>query len=147
MRGCAFVWVLIVAMFVCGCDPGGLRRVDLDLASPPSQDNIIAVDSPDAQKALQFLDLVVAKRGWHLAETEAGYVRVYSLNYPKVSEAYTHTTHCRVMLTSNGFHVTFGEPGFLGGDPEAESLFVDVRNAFIKRYGKEHIRSHRLGVS
>ena len=149
MRAPLFISFLVVAMLVCGCDPAGLRRVQLQLRAPNAGGtSTIAVDSPDTQEALQILDAVVVRHGFHLADTESGYIRVYSLARPPVAvdgRVYTRSIPCRVRLTSTGLLVTFGEFGFLVTGTDAESLFVDVRNAFIKKYGKKNVRSHRFG--
>jgi len=50
------------------------------------------------------------------------------------------------MLIPSGLYMTFGYPGFLGGQPEAGELFIEVRNTFIKKYGKKNVRSHSLPV-
>ena len=149
MRARAFISVLILATLVCGCDPAGLRRVHLQLRAPNAGDaSTIAVDSPDTQEALQILDAVVVRHGFHLADTESGYIRVYSLARPPVTvdgRVYTRSIPCRVRLTSTGLLVTFGEFGFLATSPEAASLFGNTRDAFIKRYGKKNVRNHRFG--
>src|SRR4051812_33753511 len=134
MRASALISVLILATFVCGCDPAGLRRIQLQLRAPNAENtSAIAVDSPDTQEALQILDAVVVRHGFHLAETESGYIRVYSVARPPETvdgRAYTRSIPCRVRLTSTGLLVTFGEFGFLATSPEAASLFVDTRHAF-----------------
>ena len=149
MRTIVFISSLIMAMLVCGCDPGGLRRVQLQLPAPNSGGtSAITVDSTDTQEALQILDAVAIRHGFHLAETEVGCIRVYSLAQPPVTvdgHVYTRSVPCRTRLASSGILVTFGEFGFLRKKTEAESLFVDVRDSFIKRYGKKNVRSHRFG--
>jgi hypothetical protein len=148
MRVSVFIWSLIIAVLACGCDPVGLRRVQLQLLPPTAKDSSITVDSPDTQEALHILDAVVVQHGFHLAESQPGFVRVYSLSRPPVTvdgRVYTRSIPCRVRLTHTGLLVTFGEVGLLGANPEAESLFVDARAAFIKRYGKKNVTSHRFG--
>jgi len=140
--------VLIAGVLFCACDPGGLRRVQLQLRAPATSGTNIAVGSPDVQEALQTLDAVAVRHGFYLGESESGDIRAYSLHRPPVTvdgRVYTRSIHCRVRLTSTGLLVTFGEFGFLASNPEAEGLFVDVRDAFIKRYGKKNVRSHRFG--
>jgi hypothetical protein len=107
------------------------------------------VDSPDTQEALTVLDTVVVQHGFHLATPEPGYIRVYTLSRPPMTvdgRVYSRTLPCRVRLVSTGLEVTFGNYGLLGANPEAESLFDDVRTAFIKRYGKQNVKSHRFGT-
>jgi hypothetical protein len=123
------------------------------LRAPATRSSSIAVDSPDTQEALQILDAIAVQHGFHLvtdysSQREHWYARVYLLTRPPVTfdgQVYTRTIPCRARMTSTGVEVTFGEFGFLAGNPEAESLFVDVRDAFIKRYGKKNIKSHRWG--
>jgi hypothetical protein len=149
MRAHGFICSVIGTMLLCGCDPAGLPRLQLQLRTPPTQNGIIAVDSPDTQEALQILDAVVGKHGFNLAEADAGFIRVYMLRRPPVTvdgRVYTMNIFCRVKLTSTGLLVTFGEFGFLPGHPpEVASLFADVRSAFKKRYGGKSVRSHQLG--
>ena len=93
MRASAFI-ALFLAVLVCGCDPAGLRRVQLQLRAPSAESSTIAVDSPDTQEALQILDTVVLHHGFHLAESASGSVRVYSLSRPPVTvdgRAYTRS--------------------------------------------------------
>ena len=152
MRAGILIWPLMAAL-VSGCDPGGLRRVQLNLRTAPIQGGSVALDSPDIQDALKFLDSVVTNHNFYLStdlpdKSSPGSVRVYSFSRPPVTvdgHVYTRNIPCHVRLTSNGLDVTFGEFGFLAGNPEAESLFVDVRTAFIKRYGKKNVRSHKFG--
>ncbi len=149
MRAYGLVCCVVGAMLFCGCDSAGLPRVQLQLRTPPTQNSIIALDSPDALEALQIVDAVVVKHGFNLAETEPGFIRVYSLRRPPVTvdgRIYTRNIPCRVRLTSNGLFVTFGEFGLLAGQPaEVGSLFADVRSALIKRYGNKNVRSNELG--
>jgi len=149
MRAYGFICSVIGTMLLCGCDPAGLLRVQLQLRPPPKQKSVMAVDSPDTQAALQILDAVVGKHGFDLTETDPGFIRVYSLRRPPVTvdgRVQTRNILCRVKLTSSGLLVTFGEFGFFGGQPpELEILFADVRSAFIKRYGEKNVRSHKLG--
>jgi hypothetical protein len=141
-----------MAILVLGCDSVGLRRVQLQLRTSPAQSGSIAVDSSDIQEALQILDAVVLQHGFHLAvdntsQSEHGYIRVYTPSRPRVTvdgRVYTPTIPCRVKLTSTGIEVTFGEYGFLAANPKAERLFVDVRTAFIKRYGKKNVIDVRI---
>jgi hypothetical protein len=149
VRAILFISTLVIAILVCGCDPVGLRRVQLQLRAPKAENSsTITVDSRDTQEALQILDAVVVRHSFHLTDTDRGYVRVYSLARPSVTvdgRVYTRSIPCRVRLTSTGLVVTFGEFGFLATSPEAESLFADTRDAFIKRYGKKNVWSHRFG--
>lgn len=151
---CATIFLsFLLSLFVCGCDPIGLRRVQLQLSAPVPGDNTnstLSVDSPDVEEALGILDKVAIQHGLHRTNNEPGYIRVYRINGPPEThngDVYTWTLPCRVKLTSAGLLVTFGNPGFLGGQVGAEDLFVDVRTTFIKRYGKKHVRSHKFSAS
>ncbi len=140
----------LFALFVCGCDPAGIRRVKLQLhpAIVGNNTNSISVDAPDVQEALAVLDKVVIEHGLHQTDGEPGYVRVYCIEGP----LYSGNTHiskffCRVRLMPSGIEVTFGNIGFLAGQPAiAEKLFRDVRSTFIKKYGKKNVKSHELGA-
>jgi len=72
MRTKIFVCFLMVIVFVCSCDPGGLRRVQLRLHNPVEQDSAIAVDSPDIQEALRILNAIVVQHGFQLTNNEPG---------------------------------------------------------------------------
>jgi len=148
MRAFPFICLLIVAL-VSGCDPTGLRRVQLQLYPANTQTSTIAVDAPDVQEALQIIDAVVVRHGFHPAsQSEQGFIRVYLLSRPPVTvsgRVYSRTLPCRVRFTATGLEVTFGNYGLLGGNPEAASLFDDVRKALIERYGKKNIKSHVFG--
>ena len=148
MRAFPFICLLIVAL-VSGCDPTGLRRVQLQLYPANTQTSTIAVDAPDVQEALQIIDAVVVRHGFHPAsQSEQGFIRVYLLSRPPVTvsgRVYSRTLPCRVRLTATGLEVRFGNYGLLGANPEAASLFDDVRTVLIKRYGKKNIKSHVFG--
>jgi hypothetical protein len=148
MRALYFI-CLLCAVLVSGCDPTGLRRVQLQLYPSNVQASSIAVDAPDVQEALQIIDAVVLRHSFHPAsQSEQGFVRVYLLSRPPVTvdgRVYSRTLPCRVRLTATGLEVTFGNYGLLGANPEAASLFDDVSTVLIKRYGKKNIKSHVFG--
>ena len=153
VRATALVWFVLVAL-VSGCDPVGLRRVDLRLHDPLSEASRITVDAPDVHEALQIFDAAVLRHGFQLVSDEhsrheGDYVRVYAFNCKSETNngnVYTRTVACRARLTPTGLEATFGQFGLLGANPEAEGLFIDVRATFIKRYGKKNVTSHRLGA-
>src|SRR5262245_10180963 len=121
MRVPALIWSLVLPAVLCGCDPGGLRRVQLQLRTPASTNSEITVDSADAKEALKILDSVVTQQGFHLTQTTNGYIRAYSLSRPPVTvdgRVYSRDIPCRARLTSTGILVTFGEFGFLASCPE-----------------------------
>lgn len=117
----------MAALATTGCDPGGLRRVQLQLRNPPLDNSSISLDSPDTKEALQILDSVFVRQGFALTEDftnqlEHGYIRLYSKKITNASDSgqnYTWTLSCRVKLTSTGIFVTFGEPGLLFGNTPA----------------------------
>jgi len=139
----------VLATLVCGCDPTGLRRIELRLHAPTSESNSIALDSPQNADALKILDDITLRHGFHPSDSEAGYIRVYSFDRPSVEvngQMRSRVIHCRVQPASPGLLVTFGEYGFLASAPNEEvDLFNDVRAAFIQRYGERNVRSHLLG--
>jgi len=140
--------IFLAVVLVAGCDPGGLRRIQLQLTHPNVQNGSITVDSSETQEALQILDAVTARHGFQRIEDQAGHIRTYSFNQQQVmkdGQTTPRSIPCRAWLTSSCLEVTFGDYGFLAANPEAESLFDDVRAAFIARFGKEKVRSHRLG--
>jgi hypothetical protein len=154
MRIFAVICTLIAALVTCGCDPGGLRRMQLQLRNPPADNSTISVDSPDTKEALQILDSVFTRNGFKLTEDypdqqEHDYMRLYSKQISTRSDdghIYTRTISCHVRLTSTGIFVTFGEPGYLEGySLPANDVYKDVRSTFIKRYGKKFVKSHMLG--
>jgi hypothetical protein len=156
MRTFALFCTLIVAFVTSGCDPGGLRRVQLQLRDSPADKSSVTVDSPDTKEALQILDSVFVRNGYELTEDHpdqlaSGYLRLYSKQISSTSDdghIYVRTISCHVRLTSMGIFVTFGEPGLLEGYSEpANDVYKDVRSTFIKRYGKKFVKSHMLGSS
>src|ERR1039458_5747864 len=114
MRSLPFISLLIAAL-VSGCDPTGLRRVQLQLYPANAQTSSIAVDAPDVQEALQIIDAVVLRHGFQPAnQSEQGFIRVYLLSRPPVTvdgRVYSRTLPCRVRLTTSGLEVTFGNYG------------------------------------
>ena len=161
-----------LVLFICGCDPIGLGRVDLRLPARASRASNVTLDSQDIQDAWKILDSVFAKEGhivsrssryrdlnWDIiiwtplssnpAETVPGYIRVYDCKVTSVEPdgRVSHFIHtCRVRRISHGIEVTFGEPVFGGPGPMDETLLGEVRLAFIERYGKQNVRIHRFGV-
>jgi hypothetical protein len=139
-------FICLLAILVCGCDPAGVRRVQLQFRNPSTQSNSIAVDAPDIQEALQILDTAVSQHGFVLSpQPDPNYIRIYSLPIKSYEGEIFRTIPCRVSLISNGLWVTFGEYGFLGSYYQAGPAFKSVRDAFIKRYGKKCVRSRSWG--
>jgi len=122
----------------CGCDPYGLRTVELELPGPNDGPNRIVVDSPYLQEALRILDVVATKHGFHLSDDEQGYIRVYS----KTVNPDRRILKCRLHTRPQGLEITFGEYGFLEANPEAQALFLDARTTLIQRYGTKNVKSH-----
>jgi hypothetical protein len=155
MRTPLIICTLIAALIVTGCDPGGLRRVQLQLRNPPLDNSSITVESPDTKEALQILDSVFVRHGFALTEDypdqrEHDYIRLYTKKISNTSDDghnFTWTLSCHVKLTSTGLFVRFGEPGLLLGNPQAEEVYEDVRSTLIKRYGKRFVKSHVFGAS
>lgn len=141
----SIVLLASLAVFACGCDPGGLRRVQLRLpAAVTGHSSQIAVDSPDVQQAFLLLDSVICRHGYVPMPGTNGCIRLYVAKEVDANGRECDH-HCRVWPTSTGLLVTFGEPGFLAADPGAEDLFVMVREALIKKYGKRTSRATDLG--
>ena len=146
------VLAFLFALFVCGCDPAGIRRVELQLhpSIVGNNTNTISVEAPNVQEALAVLDKVVMAHGLHLTNDQPGYIRVYCREGPP--ETYNGHTRvfsffCRVRLIPSGIEVTFGNFGLLVAEPPiAQELFIDVRSTFIKKYGKKNVKSHELGA-
>ena len=143
-----FICTTLLAVLTCGCDWGGLRRVHLRLYSPNTQTSSISPDPAETQEALRILEPIVLRHGFRRADNAPGCIRTYEFARSPVTveeRTYTRTIPCHVWLTRAGILVTFDEFGFLAAKPEAEGLFVDVRDAFIARYGKRNVKAHRLG--
>jgi hypothetical protein len=141
-------------VLISGCDPTGLRQVQLQLQYPPtSEAATISLDSPNTQQALQVLDEIVVHHGFRLVanysnQSEHGYIRVYTFSFPPTmidGQSFTRTIPIHVRLTNTGLNLTFGELGFLGGNSNAESVFVDVRSTFERKYGNSNVKSNRSG--
>jgi hypothetical protein len=155
MRTFAVICALTAALVASGCDPGGLRRVQLQLRNPPADKSTIAVDSPDTKEALQILDAVFTRNEYELTEDHpdqlsSGYLRLYSKQISITSDdghIYVRTIPCHVKLTPTGIFVTFGEPSFVGSYWQADDVYKDVSSTFRKRYGKKSVKSHRVGFS
>jgi hypothetical protein len=150
MRTLIVIWAIVTVLLV-GCDPIGLRRVQLRLPSPPTDSGTIAVDQTDVREALAILDTVVTARGFRLTpeQSDNHYIRVYVLSRPPVTvegRSYPRDIPIRVIKTATGIEVSFGELGFLATTPEAAVLAcADVRAAFVKKYGKKRVRTKRFG--
>jgi hypothetical protein len=142
---------LTAVCLLCGCDPVGLRRIELNLQNPTASNAVIDIDSSDVKEALKFLDEIASEHGFHpipenSAQNDKRYIRVYLQidRFTTEDRDYVTNIHCQVRLTETGILVTFGYPGLLGGQAEAEKLFSDTRHAFIKKYGMKKVRSHRI---
>jgi hypothetical protein len=135
---------ILVALLAVGCDPAGLRRVQLQLTSGPALSGSISVDSPAVQEALKIVDTVVTQHGFQVTtnyshQNKHGYIRLYSMDAPAQQPA---TIPCYVWLTSTGVRVEFGEFSFAYTYHAADAAFNDTSAALIKRYGKKNVRSH-----
>ena len=150
MSALGVVWVLVAVLLV-GCDPAGLRRVQLRLPPAPTESGTLAIDQPDVREALGIIDTVVIPLGFRLSpeQTDHNYIRVYMLSRPPTTvegRSYSRDIPVRVTKTPTGMEVAFGEFGFLGGTPEvAVRAFKDVRAAFVKKYGNKHVRTKTFG--
>src|SRR5437879_9702290 len=101
MRAAASICIL-VALLTAGCDPAGLRRVQLQLTNAPALSGRISVHSPAVQEALKILDTVVTRHGFQVRtnysnQNAHGYIRLYSMDAPAQQPA---TIPCYVRLTS-----------------------------------------------
>lgn len=143
--GCR-AFLLAIMVGVCGCDPIGLRRIELSLTRRGLEKTSIAVDSPEVLDALKIFDRVAAEHGFRPGENRDGYIRVYLFHSPAITNDYgmvfVRTVRSDVQMADTVLFATFGTPGFLGTDPEAERLFVDVRRELVRRYGKNNVESH-----
>lgn len=122
MSALVVMWVLVAALLV-GCDPAGLRRVQLRLPPTPSESSTIAIDQPDVREALGIIDTAVIPLGFRLSpeQPDHNYIRVYMLSRPPATvevRSYTRDIPIRVTKTPTGTEIAFGEFGFLGGTPE-----------------------------
>lgn len=150
MSALVVMWVL-VAILLVGCDPAGLRRVQLRLPPTPTESGTLAIDQPNVREALGIIDTVVIPLGFRLGpeQPDHTYIRVYMLSRPPTTvevRSYPRDIPVRVSKTPTGTEVAFGEFGFLGGTPEvAVRAFKDVRAAFIKKYGNKQVRTKTFG--
>jgi len=152
MRGLVVI-SLVAAVFVVGCDPGGLRRVRVQLPQPTSDSGAIVLHQPDVQEALRVLDGVVEPIGFKATPEQCtnGYIRVYVLSRPPAivdGRSYPRDVPIRVTQTSAGIEVAFGEFGFLAGTPEpAVRAFKHARAAFANKYGSKNVKTKTFGAA
>src|SRR5436190_9469914 len=109
---------LLTAVVLAGCDPGGLRRVQVRLPQPTNDSGTIVLDQPDLQEPLRLLDTVVEPLGFTVAPQQAsnGYIQVYILSRPPAivdGRSYPRDVRIRITKTRAGIEVAFGEFGFL----------------------------------
>jgi hypothetical protein len=143
--------IVIISFFtialLTGCDPGGLRRVQLRLPEPTKDTSTIEVTRQDLQEALRILEAVVVPLGFKATQVEPNdnYIRVYMLHRPSVTvdgRSYSRDVPIHVTKTASGIEVAFGQFGFLASTPEAAvRAFKDTRTAFVKRFGSKHVRT------
>jgi hypothetical protein len=147
MRVKVFIPLVLTITYLCGCDTVGQRRIHLQLQAAKSQTtDAIAIDHTD--EAIAILNKVAVQQGYQRVESEPGYVCIYSKQLSPVlveGHTYSRSVSCRVRSTSTGYQITIGEFGLLAASPEAERLFVEVRQALTARYGKRNVESRRLG--
>src|SRR5438105_3361158 len=101
MRALVAIYALAAVLLV-GCDPAGLRRVQLRLPSPPIQTDSIEIDQPDVQEALGILDTVVTPLGFKLSreQSDHSYVRAYRLSrLPAVVEGRSYSRDVPIRVT------------------------------------------------
>jgi hypothetical protein len=139
--------ICLAATLAIGCDPVGQRLVRVQLLNSPTRGSYIALDSADTQEALQILDTIVTRHGFHLTASypkpdKYGLIRVYTLQ-----DFHSGAYPCEVMLRAPGLLATFGSQGLYLGDPEeVGAACADVRSAFIKKYGGRAVSSGTRGV-
>ena len=150
MRAIVIISVFTVALLT-GCDPAGLRRVQLRLPQATKEPSTIEVTQQDLQEALRVLDAIVVPLGFKATqlETNDNYIRVYMLSCPPVTvdgRSYSRDVPIRVSKTPAGIEVAFGHFGFLATTPEpAMRAFKDTRTAFVKRFGSKNVRTKTFG--
>jgi hypothetical protein len=142
---------LLATVLLAGCDPVGLRRVQLSLVNPPEHSGTIELHQQEVQEALGVLDAVVEPLGFKTIREQPtnAYVRVYMLSRPPVvvdGRTYSRDVPIRVRKTATGIEVAFGEFGLLGGTPEpAVRAFKDTRAIFVSRYGRKSVTTKTFG--
>lgn len=150
MRAIVTITVFAVALLT-GCDPAGLRRVQLRLPEATKSPDTIEVSSQDLQEALRILEGVVVALGFKgtQIETNNNYIRVYTLSRPPVTvdgRSYSKDVPIRVIKTPTGIEVAFGHFGFLATTPEpAVRAFKETRKAFVERFGSKNVRTKTFG--
>ena len=142
---------LLTAVVLAGCDPGGLRRVQVRLAQPPNDGGTIVLNQPDVRQAVRVLDKIAEPLGFKVAPEQAtnGYIQVYMLSRPPAivdGRSYPRDVRIRITTIPTGIEVAFGEFGFLASTPEpAVRAFKDARAAFISRYGSRNVKTRTFG--
>jgi hypothetical protein len=142
---------IVMAVFLAGCDPAGLRRVRVQLPQPTNDSGTIVIHQPDVQEALRVLDTIVEPLGFKAIPEKStnGYIRVYMLSRPPVmvdGRSYSRDVPIRVTQTPTGIEVAFGEFGFLAATPEpAVQAFKGARAAFVSRYGSKNVKTKTFG--
>jgi hypothetical protein len=150
MRALVIISVFAIALLT-GCDPGGLRRVQLRLPQAPRDSSTIEVTQQDLQEALRILETVVVPLRFKAMPEESNdnYIKVYLLSRPPVTvegRSYSRDVPIRVSLTPTGIEIAFGHFGLLGGTPEpVVRAFKDTRTAFVKRFGSKHVKTKTFG--
>ncbi|HVV70592.1 MAG TPA: hypothetical protein VHI52_03695 [Verrucomicrobiae bacterium] len=146
----SLVVISLSALFLVGCDPGGLRRVRVRLPQFTS-DNSIKVHQQEVQEALRLLEAVVEPLGFRDAPGQStnSYLRVYVLSRPPVivdGRSYSRDVPIRASQTPTGIEVAFGNFGFLGSTPEpAVRAFKEARAAFVSKFGSKNVKTKTFG--
>src|ERR1051326_6759300 len=109
---------LFAAGLLVGCDPGGLRRVQLRLPQTQNAGGSTATNQQDVQETLQILDGVLGPLGFRAVPEPPtnNYIRVYILRQSPVmveGRSYSRDVPIRVSQTPKGIEVAFGEFGLL----------------------------------
>ena len=150
MRALVVIVVLTTGLLT-GCDPAGLRRVQLRLTQPSNDSSTIAVTQQDPQEALRLLETVVVPLGFKTTpeQSDDNYIAVYVLSRPPAiveGRSYSRDVPISVSKTPTGIEVAFGQFGFLATTPEpAVRAFKDTRTAFVKRFGSKHVKTKTFG--
>lgn len=146
LRNVCRLMILVLGLAtVTGCDPGGLRRVRLSMGAAQSAQKM-TVATNTRQEALETIDNVLKTEGFRIvgeSDEDQDHIRIYSLLRTSSSDTNTpaRSVSVKVRALTSDIELTFGEFGFLAGQPEARQAWQKVRSALAKKYGEKNVKS------
>ena len=140
---------IFALLFICGCDPAAMKRVNLGLAAPAGSpasgmSASVSVESSEVQQALEIVDGVVHRHGLgssgEYPVREANVIRWYGLTVAQVQAAKRPSLTCRVYLNGRELQVLFVEFPKWASSTDVVEMRDDIRSQFVKAFGKERVR-------